>query len=63
MLLAYIWIGFFTIAFLLETIRTFVPAKANALYYLKAIPAEIITLLQSSKRVVEFAPLNINLIR
>lgn len=55
MLLAYIWIGFFTIAFLLGLIRTFALPETSSLYNLNAIPEMIVALFDSSKGAFELA--------
>jgi len=47
MLLAYIWIGFFTIAFLLGLIRTFFLSETSSLYNPNAIPEMVVTLFES----------------
>ena len=53
MLLAYIWIGFFTITYLWGRIRTFVLPETNVLYKFNAIPEMIITLFNFSKNAFE----------
>mgnify|MGYP000927370945 FL=1 len=55
MLLAYIWIGFFTIAFLLGLIRTFALPETSSLYNLNAIPEMVVALFDSSKGAFELA--------
>jgi spore maturation protein SpmA len=55
MLLAYIWIGFFTIAFLLGLIRTFALPETSYLYNLNAIPEMVVALFDSSKGAFELA--------
>lgn len=55
MLLAYIWIAFFTIAFVLGITRTFFLPETSALYNLNAIPEMVIALFDSSKGAFELA--------
>jgi spore maturation protein SpmA len=55
MLLAYIWIGFFTVAFILGLTRTFILPETSTLFNANAIPEMVVALFDSSKGAFELA--------
>jgi len=55
MLLGYIWIAFFTIAFILGLVRTFLLPDTSSLYNVNAIPEMVLALFNSSKGAFDLA--------
>jgi spore maturation protein SpmA len=55
MLLGYIWIAFFTVAFILGIVRTFLLPDTHSLYNINAIPEMVVALFNSSKGAFDLA--------